>query len=82
VSTIDSLSLIRLLEYAVFGGVTESPESMFERDVHANTTDRETGRALGPVVDRLPDEQLPPLGRLYFDAESRRAFFEVSSPEV
>ena len=72
-STQESLGLIRCLEFALFGGVTESPESMFERDVHANTQDRETRRALGMGEPAESDPAMSALGRLYVGVATRVA---------
>lgn len=49
--SIDRLRDIRALEFFLFGGIPEAPESMFERDSHNHVDVRRTRRGLADEPD-------------------------------
>ena len=49
--TIDRLRDVRALEFFLFGGMPEAPESMFERDSHNHVDVRRTRRGLADETD-------------------------------
>lgn len=54
--SIDRLRDIRALEFFLFGGIPEAPESMFERDSHNHVEVRRTRRGLADETDYFAAE--------------------------
>ena len=66
----------RKLEAFLFHGVPERPEPTFERDDHANFTQRSTGRSLGTAGSSPERGEWVTFGKVKVDIETETEVFE------
>lgn len=66
----------RKLEAFLFHGVPERPETTYERDDHANVTQRSTGRSLNSLRTGPESGDWVTFGRVKVDIETETESFE------